>query len=175
MSNRFLKKYIKSFQNQKTEVYPILLRVFKRLITYYADKLESTDSLQELNLFFVELLFSINTENFKLDSSNSLARYISVAIRNKYIELSKAESKYNFHHRTFGETFFVYENDFELQFEIAEILKILSDNQRRVIICKYFYNYSDNEISELMGISRQAVNGLKNRALKILRQLYLEQ
>ena len=173
MSNCILKLYIKSFKNQKTEVFPKILGIFKTLINYYAKRLECDDGQQELILFFVELLFSIDTEKFESDSSNSLARYIAVAIRNKYIELSKSYARYQKLNMKLFENRFGLENEIEAQFETNEMLKFLSLKQRRVIICKYFYNYSDAEISELMGISRQAVNNLKNRALETLRQFYL--
>jgi len=173
MSNCILKLYIKSFKNQKTEVFPLILRVFERLINYYARRLENSDDSQELNLFFIELLFSIDVEKFATDNSNSLAKYIAVAIRNKYIEISKSNSDYKSHFLLFGEGYFTANTDLMLKLEMVEMLDFLSEKQRQVIIYKFFYGYSDAEISQLMGISRQAVNNLKNRALETLRHIYL--
>jgi len=174
MSNRVLKLYIKSFKNQKTEVFPLILRGFERLINHYAKLLGNSDDTQELNLFFIELLFRIETEKFASDSSNSLSRYIAVSLKNKYIEISRQSRKEKYQTLPFCESFYPTETDFEETFETAAMLELLSEKQRLVIIFKYFYQYSDIEISKLMGISRQAVNNLKNRALETLRLLYAE-
>ena len=174
MNNRVLKLYIKSFKNQKTEVFPRILRVFKRLISHYANLLDGEDAQQELNLFFIELLFSIDIEKFTSDNSSSLARYIAVAIKNKYIELFWRNSRYKSRYLPFSENFFISGSKIEFRLEMADMLNFLSEKQRKVIVCKYFYNYSDAEISNILGISRQAVNNLKNRALKTLRQFYIE-
>ena len=64
------------------------------------------------------------------------------------------------------------DDNFELKFEISQLLNFLTDKQKQVIFYRYYCNYSDNEISEIMGISRQAVNKIKNRALNVLRILY---
>lgn len=173
MNNCILKPYIESFKNQKTEIFPDILRIFKHLIDHYAKLLGNDDGRQELILFFVELLFSIDTEKFTSDSSNSLSRYIAVSLRNKYIELSKRNAKYEKSHLPIFDNCFGIEYEIEFRFETADMLKFLSKKQQDVIICKYFYNYSDAEISKLMGISRQSVNNLKNRALEALRQFYL--
>ena len=174
MNNRVLKQYIKSFKNQKTEVFPLILRGFERLINHYARLLGNSDDTQELNLFFIELLFRIETEKFASDGSNSLSRYIAVSLKNKYIEISRQSCKHKAQTLPFYESFYLTETDLEERFETAEMLEMLSQKQRLVIIFKYFYQYSDIEISKLMGISRQAVNNLKNRALETLRLLYAE-
>ena len=55
------------------------------------------------------------------------------------------------------------------------MLGTLSKKQRDVIIYKYFMNFTDVEIAEVMGISRQAVNRIKNRGLETLRFLCSEE
>ena len=174
MSNKILKIYISNFKNQKTEVFPLILRVFERLINRYAKLLGNCDSAQELNLFFIELLFSIDTGKFASDSSNSMAKYIAVALRNKYIEISKNNCKQKSFNTPFTESFYLIDTDLNRKLETEEMLELLSERQRQVIICKYFYNYTDIEISHIMKISRQAVNNLKNRALQTLRNIYNE-
>ena len=173
MNNSVLKMYINSFKNQNSEIFSLILRAFRRLINHYALLLKSEDDRQELNLFFIELLFSIDTEKFASDNSNGLSRYIAVCIRNKFIELSKKKQKPDFDNIRFCEDYCMANDDnFELKFEISQLLNFLTDKQKQVIFYRYYCNYSDNEISEIMGISRQAVNKIKNRALNVLRILY---
>lgn len=40
---------------------------------------------------------------------------------------------------------------------------------------KYIYELSEIDIAKILGISRQAVNRLKNRALNNLRKFFLEE
>ncbi len=175
MNNGVLKMYINSFRNHNSEIFSLILRAFRRLINHYALLLKSEDDRQELNLFFVELLFSIDTDKFNSDNSKGLSRYIAVCIRNKFIELSKKKQKYLSDNIRFCEDCYMASDDnFELKLEMSQLLDFLSDKQKQVIFCKYYCNYSDNEISEIMGISRQAVNQIKNRALNVLRILYLD-
>ncbi len=47
----------------------------------------------------------------------------------------------------------------------------MNEKQKSVLIYKYVYGYSDCEIACALGITRQAVNGLKNRALTVLKEL----
>ncbi len=174
MSNCILKLYIECFKNKKTEVFPNILNEFKNLIKYYSSRLNYEDSYCELILFFTELIFSIDTKDFKSDGSNGLSRYIAVCIRNKYIELAKKRQRQKPKYFPFFENCFTAERDIETRLELLDMLQLLSDKQRQVIIYKYYYTYTDIEISKIMGISRQAVNQIKNRALEILRLNFKE-
>ncbi len=173
MCNRVLKFYIKNFKNQKTEVFPLLLSHYKQLIRYYAARLKYEDGYEELILFFVELLFSIDTEKFVSDNSNSLARYISTSIKHKYIEISERINRYEKLRMPFFENCFETENEIQSRLEVEEMLNPLSEKQRKIITLKYFYDYSDAEIGELLGVSRQSVFKMKNRALEVLRKHYI--
>lgn len=48
----------------------------------------------------------------------------------------------------------------------------LTELQRKIILLKYIYGYSDQEIANRLKISRQAVNRAKNRGVKIIRENY---
>ena len=45
--------------------------------------------------------------------------------------------------------------------------------QRKVLVIRYLYGYSDAEIADQLHISRQAVNRAKNRAVAVLKEKYL--
>jgi RNA polymerase sigma factor (sigma-70 family) len=50
----------------------------------------------------------------------------------------------------------------------------LTELQRKIIVYRYIYGYSIQEISDKLNVSRQAVNRTKNRAIKIIRSLYTD-
>lgn len=54
------------------------------------------------------------------------------------------------------------------------LLQSLSKNQRYIITMKFMYHLSDKDIAKRLGISRQAVNRTKNRALNNLRKFLIE-
>lgn len=53
---------------------------------------------------------------------------------------------------------------------IKSLLSMLTELQKKIIILKFFLNYSDIEIANELCKSRQVVNRIKNRALKRLRE-----
>jgi RNA polymerase sigma factor (sigma-70 family) len=146
---------------------------------------EYADCKQDLLLFLFELITNIDVSKFPADSSNGLNRYISVCLRNKYIELqNKNRNEYNYCFLTKEETVekriiekSYMQSDFQIniEFEISknlemeEALNLLSPKQKNVIIFKYLYGFNDVEIGEMFNISRMAVNKLKNRAFETLK------
>ena len=57
--------------------------------------------------------------------------------------------------------------------ELREMLTGLTALQRKVLVIRYLYGYSDAEIADQLHISRQAVNRAKNRAVAVLKEKYL--
>lgn len=153
--------------------FPLIYDIFKNLILFYSSKIKDEDAQSELNLFFIELLYSIDLDRFPPDISDGLSRYIAVAIKNQYIKISKINQTYNsISINLFNEIAYYDKNH---NCELFDAIKILSPKQRAVIIFKYIYGYSDFEISVNLNISRQAVNRLKNRALSILKSELLKE
>ena len=174
MENCCLLGLIDRFRKRDMTAFPIIFNEFEKLINFYSYKLSDEDAFQELTTFLLELLYNLDFRVFKKDSSDSLKRYIAVCIRNKYIAISKGIEK----HKTAD--FPVFENaaadysDFLQSQILKDAVRLLPPKQRRLIIYKYIYNYSDVEIAEFLNISRQAVNRLKNRAIENLKAYYTE-
>lgn len=172
MSNLVLIDLIKNYRAGDTTTFEEIYESFKKLILFYAHRLKYDDSTQDLILFFIELLYSVDLSIFEPDESEGLKHYIAVAIRNHYIFLSKSYQK------TLALRNCLYENcsfhieSVEERMCMIDALKCLSERQRTVIIYKYIYNYSDIEIAQKLNISRQAVNQLKLRSIEILKRFY---
>ena len=148
------------------------------------------DCKQELTLFLLELIRNIDVSKFPTDDSDTPNRYICVALRNKYIALSK-QNQNEFKHRiqfedeveevsVLEQAFLKLDIQKDIEFEqiisveLEEALNGLSPKQKDVIVYKYIYGFSDAEIGEIFNISRQAINKLKNRAFETLKEYYKE-
>jgi len=172
MYNYVLKNLIISFRKQDMTAFGIIFDEFKGLINFYSNKLCDDDLAGELTLFLIELLYKINLNRFSPDKNNSIKKYIAVSIRNKYIALSKSLNKekllksYSFDDEIKQIPF----NEDDIC--IKEALEYLTERQRNIIVYKYVYCLSDSQISQMLNISRQAVNKLKNKGLKELKLYY---
>ena len=175
MCNRCLKPLIEKFKKQEMSFFEPIYDVFKKLIMFYSKKLCYDDAAGDLTLFFIELLYQIDLSKFLLDDSLSIKKYIAVSIKNQYIALSVNNDRYNKISNKLYNNLDGYSPNFEEQFSLLESINVLSEKQRMTIIYKYIYGYSDFEIAVLLGVSRQAVNRLKNRALSILREFLTEE
>ena len=172
MYNYLLIELIKKFKNQDMNAFTLIYDKYKRLIYYYSAKTRDDDTPQELTLFLLELLYSIDTDRFKLDMSDSLHKYIAVSIRNKYIYISKElQLKQKFLNEIYDAEFYTLASLDESLF-VTEALSQLTLKQRLIIIYKYIHCFSDAEIADKLKISRQAVNRLKNRGINTLKEFY---
>lgn len=172
MCNYVFKPLIKKFRQQDMTAFGLLHEEYKNLIIFYSKRLGYEDAAQELTIFFIELLYDIELNLFKADSSIGMKKYIATALRNKYISLSKSKQKDEFMCNELFENSGFYCNEPEDRISIKQGLMLLSERQRVIIIYKYIYNYSDFEIANMLCISRQAVNRLKNRGLYELKKYY---
>lgn len=172
MYNCVLRNLILSFRSQDVAAFELIFDEFKRIIYYYARKQKNEDIIGELTLFLIELLYKIDISRFKADRSEELRNYISVSLKNKYISFCRKQSKDNSVLREVYEEDLISYGSADMHIDICEALGCLTERQRDIIICKYIYCLSDFQIGEIFKISRQAVNRLKNRALKELKEYY---
>lgn len=165
MYKKTLKCLVEDFKGGDMGAFPQIYGEFERLIYHYSKKLDSEDVRQELTLFLIELLYKI-----EVSSSEGIKKYIAVCLRNKYIYLSKQKQLGFSLIDKVAENYDTYCDFCEDTVLLKELISKLPIKQREVIVYKYIYSYSDIEIAEIMNISRQAVNRIKNRALCGLRE-----
>lgn len=172
MSNRELLKIIGEIKNCDMRRFSELYEAFEMLIRHFERKSDFDDAAEELTLFLLELIYSVDTDKFFPDGSQSLNRYIAVSLRNRYIQLSKKRGK---HISELGE---MYDGIMGYSFEpeenllLKEGLALLSERQRTAVLMRHIYGYSDAEIADRLGITRQAVNRLEARGLKTLKAYF---
>lgn len=171
MNNREMLPILKEIQQQNMSRFGEIFSEFERLLARFRFRLNDDDASQELTLFFLELLTSMDTDKFMEDESEGLKRYIAVCLRNHYIALSKRQSAYRM---MCDELYEGLASDMlsEEKIELKHALRRLPDKQRLVIVYRYLYGYSIEEIAALLSVTRQAANQLKKRGLKSLKTYF---
>lgn len=170
--NYVLKNLIENFRRQDMAAFEIIYEEFKSRISFYARKQRNEDLIGELTLFLIELIYHIDIDKFCSDKSEGLERYILVSLKNEYISICRKSIKEKDFLRETYESALADVDSTEMRVDICEALGNLTKRQRDIIICKYIYCLSDFQIAEIFKISRQAVNRLKNRGLKVLKEYY---
>lgn len=170
MDNLYLMTY-KCQRGDKDSLMKIICK-FKPLIQKYSRKLNYDDAEDELILGLVEtvIFLPIDTKEY-LKKDECIVGYINMSIKNRYINLSKKYCQIYNLEMELNEDINIKGNEniyisVENKIFIKDILNKLTSLQKEVVIKKFFKEYKDNEIAKQLGISRQAVNRIKNRALK---------
>jgi RNA polymerase sigma factor (sigma-70 family) len=97
---------------------------------------------------------------------NKTDRYYAVCLRNEYIRLAKVEDKYlSLPEQWQGAT----ETDF-MRAEFHTLLEGLTEKQKEVLMLRFVWRFTVDEIAKIQKISRQAVNQTVNRALRRIRK-----
>lgn len=179
MQNIELIPLIVSFRAGQSKAFVPIYDAFQGLIVYYGNHLREEDAIQELTVFLLELVYTLNLDKFRQNDSYDLKRYIAASLRNKYIAMSKAKWRtdtMNVEYRDElapcgNETAPGCQTDDKLLL-FAAMLQ-LTHRQKQMIVYKYYYGYSVQEMADLFHVSRQSVNQLLLRGLCRLRE-YIE-
>lgn len=137
-------------------------RRFSSQIECYAHRLKEPHAVGELWGFLWLLKQNPHTPNDD--------RYISRSLKNKFIDLYRKKKKFS----TF-EVPFVDKSalnltvGFHSDIDFFDLLKPLSDREKRVLTLRYFCGFSVVEIAFSFGVSRQYINQVINKALEKLR------
>lgn len=164
-----VKKYLDSREDKYFED---LLDKFKPLINSYARKLyylEYEDSFQELSLALYEAVITIK------DYSNeySCISYIQKSIVNRFTKLyhkSKEAQQIQFLNTEFDnckeyECTYIKPEDYITKLDLENCINRKSLLERKIIY-RVLQGYSDKEIGQDLGYTRQYINKLKKKIFK---------
>lgn len=174
MQNFLLKTLIERFRKGDMSTFSLIYAKFKKLIFFYANRLGYEDAAADMTLFLIELLYVLKLHKFSSNNTESLDRYISICLRNQYFALSKKTA------RQLQNLLPLYDNEipfyeyYDEKILLLEALEKLSKKQKTVLVCKYIYGYTETEIAQMMGTTRQTIGHIKNRAFEILRNYMAE-
>lgn len=157
----------------------MLVEKFNPLLKKYAYKLSYDDAYNDLLVDFIELLHNMQIKNIHNKSEGSMVSYICTSVHSSYIkrliEVKRLGKLLLYSDLNENELYYVESisstNDV-YNYELSFIQKILTKQELAVISMIYFTGYTVTEIANFYGTSRQAVNQMKNRALKKLRNAF---
>ncbi len=159
-----------------------LINKFNPLLKKYSYQLHYDDAYNDLLVDFIDLLHNIKLDSVYHKCEGGLVSYISKSIQSSYIKKLAALKKL----RNFiPESNFAEEelysleavsavNDIYFEYEFPGIERVLTKPETDVIKMIYLMEYSVCETAQELGTSRQAVNQMKNRALKKLKTQFLD-
>lgn len=165
-------------QEGNNEASLILIGQFNPLLRKYAYKLSYDDAYNDLLVDFLEIIKSIDINNLHNNCDGSIVSYICKSVYTSYIGKSKAKHKYfqfvtpfsglSENEKYYAEVSLASYDNYNILLTLS-LNKILNQQEFLVIYTIYFLGYSSADIAQASGISRQAVNQTKVRALKKLR------
>lgn len=177
-----LKNTILSAQNYDTTAMARLIDKFEPLLGKYIRIMKyDEDFKSDIILAFIELIHKIDMSAFIKDVNDYvLIKYISTSVYHSYISLSKIKNKTDkersysvtFEDNTQG-TLITYDtpvNDVILHEFLHDKL---TDNEYMCIEYIVLQEYTSVEIASYLGITRQAVNQCKRRAIDKLKNCML--
>lgn len=155
-------------QGEENEIL-FIIEKFNPLLSKYAGRLSAEDGKNELIFFLLAFIKKADLTKFQFDAQ--LIAYLEQSVVHEYIRLSKKYDKTNQHEQLLGDENINAEvQDFALASDsnlfVSSCFQKLNDKEQRVLYLHYVLEYSIAEIAELCQVSRQAVNQLKNRAVK---------
>ncbi len=154
-----------------------LIDRFQPLLKKYAAKLKYEDAYEDIILFFIEFIKYFNLKSMNSLKDEVIVSYINTSIINFYnkkiqklIERKKEIiiSDLTREQIYYAEVRLAKEDKTDIFTELG-IEKKLNQNECRIIYLVYIEGYSVAEIARYLDKSRQAVNQLKHRALKKLK------
>lgn len=158
-----------------------LLGLFEKLLKKYARLLSYEDAYEDLQLFLLELLHAMKEKEIGAKSDGYIVKYIAVSVKNKYIVLSKHLKEFKeVSYADISDEQMIYveqlaakedKNDISIYFPGSGKL---SAREKQILELFFVKEYSIEEISNHLRISRQAVNQAKNRALNKIRSTYFQ-
>ena len=166
---------IKLAQENDNDALEKAIQTFMPLIKKFSYKTKYEDMESDLILCLIELIKHIDLEGFKGENSEyRLIAYIFKSIKNKYIWASKRwvadkNSLTELQYETISIA--TYDNYKDIDFFM--LINPLTELQKKVIISLFYMGFSVSETADFLGISRQAVNQCKKRALQKLKEIVM--
>jgi len=157
----------------------MLIKKFNPLLKKYAGKLNYEDAYDDLVIEFLQILHDMQIDHIRNKNEGIIISYIAACLHSSYVKLLiKIQHIHNFilYSELSDEELYNIEsktaiNDSYSDDDISYIKAVLTNPETQIILYIYFKQYTVAEIAKLYGVSRQAINQTKTRALKKLKYL----
>lgn len=157
-----------------------LIHKFDPLFRKYAVKLHYEDAYEDIILYFIELIKFMNLNRLNSQKDEVIISYINISVINFYKkrvrQLIEAKKEVVLSDLTQEQAFYVEvqsaKTDKANVFIEFGIRELLSAKEYQIIYLVYIEGYSTAEIARRLHRSRQAVNQLKQRALRKIKRVF---
>ncbi len=125
---------------------------------------------------FLEFIKNTNFEALNSKCDGAIVNYTNKFFDNTYVNLLCAKKPqmqfiYLNDENNFTQDVPYYDDQSYLE---MNCFSYLTELQKKIIVYRYIYGYSVQEIAQKLNVSRQAVNRAKNRGIKIIKSVYDE-
>lgn len=162
-------------KDNNEEVTAEIIDRFRLTIKKFSRELNYEEAETDLIICLIELIQGSKLDT--IENEGMIVNYIYNTLRNKKIDLFKKHIKGKATNIELNLDILVdnLNTSMEDAIFIEEALKQLNERQRYIIVSRFIDGYSYNEIAQKLGISRQAINKAKNKAIEIMRKkLHIE-
>ena len=177
-----IRKLIELAKQDDDEAMMDLIDTFTPIIKKYTRIMNyDEDFKSDIILKFIQVIKNdLNFDEFDEINDYIILKYIQTTIYHHYIALSKHYNKINISESSY---------DNEIIYNLSDAIEVTNDNHMDKILleiiesnltkkefkCVYFIifkGYTAVEVSNMLGITKQAVNQCKKRALEKLKKIY---
>lgn len=159
-----------------------LIEKFNPLLRKYTNKLNYDDAYYDLLTDFLTFLSRFQTDTLISKNEGSVISYITTSIHNIYVkrlaQIIKGNEAMVFSDLSEQEQYYLHSlpslNNDESKVVFSFLEDVLSEKEALVIRLIYSFGYSSADVAKKLGISRQAANQAKRRALLKLKTVLQE-
>ena len=163
---------IKEYKNGNKEIFREIINVFNPLINKLSKSVNWEDTRQDLLVHLLEIINKLPEEN-KFEDDRIIFAYISKALKYEYIKLSKKNDKIKNSEVELNLEIEIGYEEFDSEVEVLNLFEVLTEKEEYIMKLIYINYLSISEVADYMGVSRQAINQAKNRAISKLKKVYL--
>lgn len=153
-----------------------LIKKFDPLLKKYAFKLYYDDAYNDLLSDFIEFLHNIRLDRLRNTTEGTLVSYIYTTIHSSFIKrlsvLKKLQNFRPYSDLNKSELYYaeasLVTSDTYFYLELTGMNHLLTESELSIVKMIYLLGYTVTETAAIYGISRQAVNKTKKRALQKL-------
>lgn len=163
---------LERIQNGDKEALIDIFLKFRPTIKKLSRNLNYEEAETDLIIAFLETIREIDLTNLKVRGDGAIVNYIYFFLKNISVNLFKRNVLSGIKTTELKLDIIVDDKTYVMvdRIFVSMLLNSLPSIQKEVIKRKFIQEFTDKEIALLLGVSRQAVNRTKNRALKNLRK-----
>ena len=134
-----------------------------------------------IQVVFIKVFKNLDKYNVELASTGTWIKRIA---ENTAIDFKRKQEKHNLRFERISEwgadNLYIYDTTFVFEFfdscfqNIKELLNILSLKEREVITLKYYENYTQQEIEQKLGLSKNSAGVYLSRAISKLKAVFIK-